>query len=379
MAASTSARNIAASLTDDTEGQIHGRVRKPGAATSQPWATNRRSRGALPGRFERLLWCHSANQNKLDFRVSSRGWSYILENEAGLSKGDFDLAQRIINDCRKSGMLPLNICAEDGAREFDGLEHLDTWTPAQEAEWILDNATSAYQRYTPVSFWEEQPYYLQLLVEKIDLKSLFAGICTAFYIPRANARGWADINSRAAMMARFKEWEAKGKRPVLLYCGDFDPVGLQISDLIRNNLAELTDAVGWAPDNLIIDRFGLNLDFIEQHNLTWIDGLTTGSGKDLSDPHHPDHNSPHVQRYLRDYGVRKVEANAMVVRPEPSRALLRDTILEYLSAEAPTHYRESLKPVRLQVKAEVMRLLQEVELDDDESDDESGDAPDEDC
>ena len=32
----------------------------------------------------------------LDFRVSGRGWCYILE-EHGLGKGDFDRAQKIIN------------------------------------------------------------------------------------------------------------------------------------------------------------------------------------------------------------------------------------------------------------------------------------------
>lgn len=36
----------------------------------------------------------------LDFAISSRGWCYILETH-GLLKGDFDAAQRLINDCRK--------------------------------------------------------------------------------------------------------------------------------------------------------------------------------------------------------------------------------------------------------------------------------------
>lgn len=51
----------------------------------------------------------------LDFTVSSRGWCYILE-EHGLNKDEFDQAQRVINDCRKSGDLPIDTCKEDGAR-----------------------------------------------------------------------------------------------------------------------------------------------------------------------------------------------------------------------------------------------------------------------
>jgi hypothetical protein len=196
-----------------------------------------------------------------------------------------------------------------------------------------------------------------MVVEKIDLKSLFAGIYTEFHIPTANGRGWSDLNMRADMMTRFKQWEAKGKCPVLLYCGDFDPVGLQISDTLRHNMAELSGQVGWSPENVVIDRFGLNVDFIDQERLTWIDGLATGSGKNLADADHPDHFKAHVQTYLRQYGARKVEANAMVVRPEPSRALLRQTILQYVSEEAPTRYQAALAPYREQVHVEVQRLL----------------------
>ncbi len=129
-----------------------------------------------------------------------------------------------------------------------------------------------------------------MLVEKIDLKSLFAPVVEEFRIPIANSGGWSDLHVRAKMMRRFAHWEARGKQCVLLYCGDFDPGGLQISGFLRKNFADLADAVGWHPDNLIIDRFGLNYDFIQEHNLTWIDNLETGSGQRLDDQNHPDHD-----------------------------------------------------------------------------------------
>ena len=86
--------------------------------------------------------------SRLDFKVSSRGWCYLLE-ENGLAKGDFDTAQKLVNDCRKSGDLPLDICAEDGKREFDHLERIDTTTPDREAKLIVDMVRSLPRRYTP--------------------------------------------------------------------------------------------------------------------------------------------------------------------------------------------------------------------------------------
>ena len=163
--------------------------------------------------------------------------------------------------------------------------------------------------------------YLQALVEKIDLKNLFAPIFKEFYIPFANARGWSDLNSRAALMRRFMKAEEHDKQCVLLYCGDHDPGGLAISDFLKPNFCELKNAVGWLPVDLEIDRFGLNYDFIRAHNLTWIDNLETSSGRRLDDPRHPDHRKPYVRRYLSEFGARKVEANALVVRSEAGPSL----------------------------------------------------------
>jgi hypothetical protein len=261
-------------------------------------------------------WCKDIRElaSRLDFEVSSRGWCYVLE-EYGLAKGDFDKAQRLINDCRKSGLLPVGICAEDEGRSAHHVESLDDETPEEFAcGWVEHVRNNVHRSYQPISFWDELDVYIQMTVEKIDLRNLFDPICAEYHVPILNISGWADINSRIGIMTRFAEWERRGKRCALLHCGDHDPGGLHISEQIRSNLNDLADAVGWHPDNLIIDRFGLNAEFIERHGLTWIDNLETGSGGRLDDPQHPDHGRPYVQNYLREFGTRKVEANALVVR-----------------------------------------------------------------
>ena len=258
--------------------------------------------------------------------------------EHGLKKGDFDAAQTLINDCRKSGMLPLDICVEDGKRQAENLERLDDSSVDDEADAIVSSVAGRHRHYTPVSFWEDQPVYIECLVEKIDLKSLFGPVCADFNIPITNAGGWTDLNCRAAMMRRFKHWEAKGRQCVLLYCGDHDPGGLQISGQLRSNLAELSGAVGWSPERLKIDRFGLNYDFIQKQELTWIDNLRTAKKKppnDLADPKHPDHKKAYVQDYLEQFGPRKCEANALVTRQAAARQLCLAAITRYLPEDAP--------------------------------------------
>jgi hypothetical protein len=145
----------------------------------------------------------------LDFKVSARGWCYILEEKAALPKGDFDKAEAVINDARKSGLLPINICAEDKTRQSTEPKNIDDETVDEFAEGWISYLQSAHESYTPISFWGNQPSYVEQLVEKINLKSLFQPDCDEFRVRIGNTKGWLDINQRAQLMRRFQYWEPK--------------------------------------------------------------------------------------------------------------------------------------------------------------------------
>src|SRR5262249_33541299 len=99
-----------------------------------------------------------------------------------------------------------------------------------------------------------------------------------------------------------------------------------------------------------VDRFGLNLDFIEEHDIPRIDNLMTASGKSLADPTHKDHKKEYVQSYLATFGEWKVEANALVVRPESGRQLCLDAILKFLPEDAGSRFTEALWPHREELR-----------------------------
>ena len=103
--------------------------------------------------------------------------------------------------------------------------------------------------------------YIEIAVEKVDLKSLFDPMCERFCIPLQNIKGWADINDRARNASR----NGSGAASAAFYCsgGDHDPGGLQISTNMRSNLGDPSRTVDWEPDRLEIERFGLKEDFIK--------------------------------------------------------------------------------------------------------------------
>lgn len=280
-----------------------------------------------------------------DFKMSSRGWCYYLEGMGIITKGQFGYMQDVINRCRKLGLIPIDFVASDLPRSFN-FTHNDNEDPKdyfyQEAYEFMNIS----KRYHPDP-WMDEEYYIQILVEKIDLVTLFEPICKIYRIPVATAKGWSDIYQRGEIADRFSRMECWNKKPILLYMGDHDPAGLFISDTLKKNFFDISQGYmegsqPWDPTELIIDRFGLNYDFIVEHDLTWIDNLETGSGNDLMSEDHRDHYKPYVRDYIAKYGARKVEANALVKDPDGARQLLIRTIDKYLGKNSWQRFRDRI-------------------------------------
>lgn len=288
----------------------------------------------------------------IGFKVSSRGWCYQLEGFRLINKDQFDIVEAAINECRTKGYLPVDFTAEEESRKFSGVETPDTdETPEEYTLRMLRFAIKSQEHYIP-DWWDGEQYYVQMLVEKIDLKTLFSPVCKLYHIPISTSKGWSSILQRAEYSRRFKEAEEQGLECVLLIAGDHDPDGLRITDNARKNLYDIQNIVwmdgteGYDPTNLIIDRFGLNYDFIQENNLTWIDNLITGSGKNLNDPRHPNHKMPYVQKYLSDFGPRKCEANALVIHPQQAQELCTQAIEKYLGEDALSRFKQKRNDVR---------------------------------
>jgi hypothetical protein len=189
-------------------------------------------------RFAELL---KEIDSRLDFKQSPRGWCYTLEGEGIIDKDEFDRGEGAINECRKLGLLPIDFCAEDATRVWDGVEEPTDGSIEQQFRLYLKAALRVYDYYKP-DWWEGEKYYIQMLVEKVDLKSLFEPVCKEYHIPIANAHGWSDINERAEMAIRFKyAQEQRGQKCVLLYCGDFDPWGLKIESTLKKKDKDLEE------------------------------------------------------------------------------------------------------------------------------------------
>ncbi|WP_165505922.1 hypothetical protein [Rhizobium leguminosarum] len=278
----------------------------------------------------------------------TRGWAYVCENEGFISKGEFAAFEAWLGRVRKEGLLDPDAVADDDARKADHGEYVDHEDPEDYAAAALESANGWLSDYTPISMWDGLDTYVEVLVEKVDLKVLFGPVCRRYRVPLTNGKGSSDINSRRRMLQRYRAHAEAGRNVVLLYFGDHDPAGLDIARVVKSNLLECANIrdVGFDPTPIQVVRVGLDAGQIDALDLPWIDNLETGSGKNLADPRHPDHGKPYVKVYLGTHGPRKVEANALARNPAAARNLIEGAINEYIPPDWPVFHAERLLPHR---------------------------------
>ena len=267
-------------------------------------------------------------------KYSSRGWCYLLEGLGKIHKGEFGACQKAINDCRKLGFLPIDFVAQDQdtTRHFKGI-HVASEPTVELSQ--LKTDTKEMLRELPsriTDYWTGEEYYVMMCVEKGDLINLFKPICNEYHVPLVSSKGWAPILLRSHIANLCQKAEDNGLKPVLLLFYDHDPAGLKITRTFRKNLRDCERGTGWDPEGLIIERFGLNAEDIEEYGLMWIDNLRTSSGRRSRD----------VQ-YINTYGYKKCESNALFKNDETLKAgeeICRKAIEKYYGEDALQRFSE---------------------------------------
>jgi hypothetical protein len=314
------------------------------------------------------IWCDRLVELKprIELDPGVRGWCYVLE-AYGLSKGDFDRCERLIGDCRKDGRLPLDFTTDDTESKwtFSNVEEVDDATPEGKAEEIADYVAEAEEYYHPISFWDFQDNYVEMTVEKSSIKKLFDPECARYFVPLGNRGGSWSINMRVSLLRRLAERQADGKKCVLLDFGDHDVHGLRMSNYLRQNLEAVLPAFRRAyPEyadfdlgEVEIERFGLGADFINKNKLTWIDGLITGSGKDLGDKNHTKNGNQDVQDYIRRFGKKKCEAEALLAKPQAGRNLCRRAIEKYIDHDGVDEFEQGRDEKREELREQLKKIF----------------------
>lgn len=156
----------------------------------------------------------------------------------------------IINDARLAGLIDWS-AIEDRTRNVRGGD----WGFDDPAH-AIQNTAAGYQE----AFWKTQPRHVEVWIEKDALIGVIEPVCNRWRLPYLACRGYVSQSEQYAAGKRFARMDKEGRSPVVLYLGDHDPSGM---DMTRDHIDRLAMFARWP---VAVRRLALNMDQIEQYD-----------------------------------------------------------------------------------------------------------------
>lgn len=155
----------------------------------------------------------------------------------------------LVSDARISGMIDWNHIT-DRTRSSSGGDY--GWdSPAD----FITGVTDQYN----ISKRDGQEHYLEVWVEKEALEQVISRPSSRWNVTHMACKGSPSTSVVHDAAVRFRRHERDGQQTHLIYLGDHDPTGIDISRDIQDRLAMFRSKVK-------VDRIALNMDQVEAFN-----------------------------------------------------------------------------------------------------------------
>lgn len=231
----------------------------------------------------------------------------------------------IINDGRLAGLI-------DWDAIIDRTRNLKSLGSDKSPEEAISQASRTYRR----DKWENQPYQIEVWVEKDALAGVVGQICSKHDVNYFSCRGYTSQSEMWRAARRLQYYEQIGKQVVLLHLGDHDPSGIDMS----RDIVERLELFGINP---IFKRLALNMRQIEAYN-------PPPNPAKLSDSR--------AEGYINRFGYSSWELDALT--PEQLEELISNNIKKYINQDLlkETEYREMRERRTMR---EIVRKWDEIE------------------
>ena len=164
----------------------------------------------------------------------------IIEN----SEREYKRLSKIMTDARYAGLISWN-ALEDRTREIRSLGHWNS--PAE----IIESAAATFQH----DLWRDQKNRVEVWVEKDALIGVLKPVCNRNDVAYFSCRGNTSASEMWVSAQRLIAHENEDQECWVLYLGDHDPSGLDMSRDVQDRLREFES-------NATVIRLALNLDQI---------------------------------------------------------------------------------------------------------------------
>lgn len=165
----------------------------------------------------------------------------------------------LVSDARLAGRIDWDMIKDRG-REMVANPHWDN--PAK----FMENVAPQYR----FDLWADQPAYVEVMVEKQALEGVLEPVCRELDVPFTANKGYSSSSAMYEASKRFLARAEEGKQLYVVYLGDHDPSGIDMSRDVGDRLELfLSTSLGLHHNeetDLIVKRVALNMDQVRTLN-----------------------------------------------------------------------------------------------------------------
>lgn len=262
-----------------------------------------------------------------DLSLRQLYYQLVARNIVPNTEQSYKNVGKLVSDARLAGLVDWDMIRDRG-RVTRSNSHWDT--PAD----IIRSATLGYA----IDRWENQDNYVEVMVEKQALEGVLIPVCQELDVPFSANKGYTSSSAIREASKRYLWKSEEGKRLHVIYLGDHDPSGIDMSRDIDDRFELFTRGAG-----VRVHRVALNMDQV----------------KKLNPPPNPAKmTDSRASEYVRKFGRQSWELDA--IEPTKLAKIVRDKINDLIDPGAWKESGELLEEGR-SVLAKISQRFENVE------------------
>lgn len=234
-----------------------------------------------------------------DLSLRQLYYQLVSKNIVENTEKSYKRVGSIISDARLAGLVDWDMILDRG-RETHINSHWES--PAE----IIENCADSFY----MDLWEEQPNHVEVMVEKQALEGVLLPVCKKEDVAFSANKGYSSSSALYEAGRRLARKRRAGKNLFVLYLGDHDPSGLDMTRDIQERLCLFSRS------NVEVRRLALNRDQIDE----------------LNPPENPAKmTDSRAEAYVAEHGDSSWELDA--IEPRRLAEIVKDAIAELRDEE----------------------------------------------
>jgi hypothetical protein len=233
-----------------------------------------------------------------DLTLRQLYYQFVSRDFLANRQSEYKRLGSVINDARLAGLIDWDHIT-DRTRELRSLSHWDN--PAE----IVDAIAKQFR----VDKWAEQPYRVEVWIEKDALVGVFERVCRELDLGLFSCRGYTSQSEMWAAAQRLRSYAKAKQKVVVLHFGDHDPSGIDMS----RDIADRLTLFGAAVD---VRRLALTMAQVRQYG---------------PPPNPAKETDSRFAGYLEEYGSESWELDAL--EPDVLAGLVRGEVAKLQNAK----------------------------------------------